>query len=121
MKWLRRIWWALVIRRIVLGKVEEMGIVAYPTILWIELGGGKEIYINKGTEAFLDAVEKKAIDILDTLVKELTPDHLRPIEEREGSITRNIAAMRAIRDRELKEEQEKLALVDRMDKNAQFD
>lgn len=118
-QFLRRIRWAL-IKGSVLRKVGEMGIIGYPTIIWIELGGGREIYINEGAEVFLKALEAKADEITQAIVEEFTPDHLKPIEKRQFSITQNIKRKREWDIQEKKEWDAKMSVLDEMEKNMQF-
>lgn len=115
-QFLRRIRWAL-IKGSVLRKVGEMGVAGYPTIIWVELGGGREIYINEGTEIFLKALEAKADEIFQAIVEELTPDHLKSIEKRQFSITQNIRRKREQDVREKKEWDAKMSALDEMEKN----
>lgn len=113
---LRRIWWAFV-KRAMLEKIGKIPAVGYPLILWIELGGGKEIYFDQGSRPFVDELQRRGDEIITRLQEAIMPDDQRPIERRENSITRNIARMRGYR-REVEENHRvQQALIDEMEKN----
>ncbi len=95
MKLLRKIWWHLRVHSLVVAAVQRNSIlIGYPTTIWVDLGGGKEIFFERGTEAFLTALELKMNEISNRLVESLIPDELKPIERRFRSKSMTITRRR---------------------------
>lgn len=112
---LRRIWWILLGPR-VRENLSSMGLVGYPMVIWLELGGGREYYFEHGSEAFTNEVERVAKEKFEDLVDACCPDHLKRIEKRWGSITCTIARLRAIRAQKQEEHRAKLAMIAELDR-----
>lgn len=119
MKWMKRILWMLRYPLIVKA-CNQMGLVGYPTLVWVEFEG-KKVFLEKGWKTFVEELEKHANLILARLVESCKPDHLKPIEERENSITSNITLMRRIRKQEEQDWNDQMSLINEMEKNMQFD
>lgn len=84
MRSLRKLWWPCMSRSLV-WHLEKVGnIFSYPVIFWVTFFG-KDIYISGGWKSFRVAYEAEVDRLGKVLISSITPDHLKPINERLGS------------------------------------